>query len=51
MPVWLVPVFLFIGYLLGWIREFHHVGLKDAKDIIDAMERNLVTGEGERWCT
>ncbi len=23
-------------------REFHHVGLKDAKDIIDAMERNVV---------
>lgn len=82
MPVWLVPVFLFIGFLLGWIsrgsdesgvtvipprspeeldgrvrgllaqgrtieaikiyRQFHHVGLKDAKDIIDAMERNLV---------
>ncbi len=82
MPVWLVPVLLFIGFLMGWIsrgsnesgvttippatpaeldgrirgllaqgrtieaikiyREFHHVGLKDAKDIIDAMERNLV---------
>ncbi len=82
MPVWLVPVFLFIGFLLGWMsrgsnesgvtiipprspeeldgrvrgllaqgrtieaikiyREFHPVGLKDAKDIIDAMERNLV---------
>ncbi len=82
MPVWLVPVFLFIGFLLGWMsrgsnesgvtiipprspeeldgrirgllaqgktieaikiyREFHHVGLKDGKDIIDAMERNLV---------
>jgi len=23
-------------------REFHHVGLKDAKDIVEAMERNLV---------
>jgi hypothetical protein len=82
MPVWLVPVFLFIGFLLGWIsrgsnesgvtiipprspeeldgrvrgllaqgrtieaikiyRQFHHVGLKDAKDIVEAMERNLV---------
>jgi len=82
MPVWLVPVFLFIGFLLGWTsrgsnesgvtiipprspgeldgrirgllaqgktieaikiyREVHHVGLKDGKDIIDAMERNLV---------
>ena len=82
MPVWLVPVFLFIGFLLGWMsrgsnesgvtimpprspeeldgrirgllaqgktieaikiyREFHHVGLKDAKDVVDAMERNLV---------
>jgi len=82
MPVWLVPVFLFIGFLLGWMsrgsnesgvtiipprspeeldgrirgllaqgktieaikiyREVHHVGLKDGKDIIDAMERNLV---------
>jgi hypothetical protein len=82
MPVWLVPVFLLIGFLLGWIsrgsnesgvtiipprspeeldgrvrgllaqgrtieaikiyRQFHHVGLKDAKDIVEAMERNLV---------
>ena len=23
-------------------REFHHVGLKDAKDIVEATERNLV---------
>ena len=60
MPVWLIPVFLFIGFLLGRIsrgsnesgvrkieaikiyRAFHHVDLKDAKDIVDAMERSLV---------
>jgi hypothetical protein len=86
MPVWLIPVFLFIGFLLGWIsrgsnesgvttippatpteldgrvrgllaqgrkieaikiyRAFHHVDLKDAKDIVDAMERNLVLPPG-----
>jgi len=28
--------------LIRIYREFHHVGLKDAKDIIDAMGRNLV---------
>ena len=74
MPVWLVPVFLFIGFLLGWIsrgssesgvtsippatpaevdgrvrgllaqgRTIEAIKIyKDAKDIIDAMARNLV---------
>ncbi len=88
MPVWLVPVFLFIGFLLGWTsrgssesgvtsippatpaevdgrvrgllaqgRTIEAIKIyKDAKDIIDAMARNLVlppnqftvNGEGER---
>ncbi len=74
MPVWLVPVFLFIGFLLGWtsrgssesgvtsippatpaevdgrVRGLPAQGrtieaikiYQDAKDIIDAMARNLV---------
>jgi len=74
MPVWLVPVFLFIGFLLGWTsrgssesgvtsippatpaevdgrvrgllaqgRTIEAIKIyKDAKDIVDAMARNLV---------